>query len=106
MYLFIYFIHTSVPSPSLPTSWAGVEANKRIEGQLSRTHRVVVETNIQLTRPHISICRAQAVRKERTQGPLSVLASLRNDAQGAGPRISLLRVQQGWWNPLENGQLD
>ena len=88
----IYFIHTSVPNPLLPTSWAGVEANKPIEGQLSRTHRIVVGTNVQLTRPHISICRAQAVRKERTQGPPSMLASLRNDAQGVGPRISLLRA--------------
>ena len=106
--LYIYYIHISVPSPLLPTSWAGVEANEEcIEGQLSRTHRVVVEMNIQLTRPlHISMCRAQAVRKERTQGPLSLLASLRNDAQGVRPRISLLRVRWGWRNPLKNGQLD
>ena len=30
VYLYIYFIHISVPSPLLPTCWAGVEADEEV----------------------------------------------------------------------------
>ena len=30
VYLYIYFIHISVPSPLLPTRWAGVEADEEV----------------------------------------------------------------------------
>lgn len=106
-----YFLYTSLPLyQARRARWP--RRRRAYKGQVSRTHRLVKETNRIFSTPR-STCRPCAVSKDITGGPprlgptslRKVEKGDRGKGAGVGTKMSLLSMCWDDWNSLESGQL-